>query len=89
MCSQDSGVPKTLQSFIPRALSLFVLVLFYSAKHEWNKNGKVGEKVITWQWLDLQLDLIFSESGEPFWIPVLFDIAQSEMPIGDFFFFWN
>lgn len=75
MCSQDSGVPKTLQSFIPRAPSLFVLVLFYCAKHEWNKNGKVGEKVITWQWLDLQLDLIFSESGERFWIPVLFDVC--------------
>ncbi len=28
MCSQDSGVPKTLQSFIPSAPSLFVLVLF-------------------------------------------------------------
>lgn len=32
MCSQDSGVPKTLQSFIPSAPSLFVLVLFYCAK---------------------------------------------------------
>lgn len=33
MCSQDSGVPKTLQSFILSAPFLFVLVLFYSVKH--------------------------------------------------------
>lgn len=32
MYSQESGVPTTLQSFIPSAPSLFVLVLFYSVK---------------------------------------------------------
>lgn len=65
MCSRDSGVPKTVQSFIPLcSLSVCFGALFTV----WSPNGTKkprgrGKKVITWRWLDVQLDLIFLRVG--------------------------